>query len=828
MKIQDDHIAVERHDPTALWSFIKREQSVSSFLPYLNHVTDNVIHLDSGDYMFVVRLGGVPYESASTNTLNGWHQQLNGTLRNIASPNVAAWTHIVRREHNPYPEGEFKSNFIRDLNEKYKNQMQRSLLLINELYVSVIYRPETLKVGKWLDKIFNTDKKQAELAREQAMSEVRDLMATVVAALDDYDPTVLGYYEHNGHLFDETGEFLGYLLNGEWHRIPVARNEMRNVLPISRLFFGKGGLMTLKSPTTLRYAAMLGIQEYPNTTVPGTLDALLNLPFELVLGQSITFLSKTAAKGRMKRQRDRLLNAGDEAKSQIEDIEHGLDELISNEFVMGTHSLAIMVKAEHEADLKDCISMAGTALGDSGMKWNREDAALGAAFWSIMPGNFQYRIRMGDITSKNFAGFSSFHNYPIGRLHGNQWGNAITMFETTAGGPFYFSFHKGEEGADAKKQAKLDPNHKELANCTIIGMSGAGKTVLANLLLSLLQKADQRPDKPLSTIFFDKDQGAAVSIRASGGTYFPLKIGLPSGFNPFRLPQSPRLLVFLEDLLTGLAKREGDRNLTVQEEKDLSQAIRHTLDLPEHLRTFSSLMQALNYDTDDGLYSRLAKWADNGTNAWLFDNQDDTLNVEISPIIGFDVTEFLDNDEVRSPLLKYLLFRIEAMFDGRRVAIFLDEFWKILQDPTLEKYVINKLVTIRKQDGFICMMTQAPEQITNSKASFAVIQQSATQIFLPNTNADREAYTKRFKLTEKEFEIVRSLKKSSRRFLVKQGQASTVCGLNLRGFEDELAVLSGNTATSLLADEIIRQYGSNPDDWLPMYHEERRRRLNAE
>jgi type IV secretion system protein VirB4 len=49
----------------------------------------------------------------------------------------------------------------------------------------------------------------------------------------------------------------------------------------------------------------------------------------------------------------------------------------------------------------------------------------------------------------------------------------------------------------------------------------------------------------------------------------------------------------------------------------------------------------------------------------------------------------------------------------------------------------------------------------------------------------------------------------------------------LRGFEDELAVLSGNTATSLLAEQLVAQLGENPADWLPEFHKIRKERIAA-
>lgn len=53
------------------------------------------------DYLQALRLVGVSFESADNETLNNWHERLNVTRRNIASPNVALWSHIVpRRERS--------------------------------------------------------------------------------------------------------------------------------------------------------------------------------------------------------------------------------------------------------------------------------------------------------------------------------------------------------------------------------------------------------------------------------------------------------------------------------------------------------------------------------------------------------------------------------------------------------------------------------------------------------------------------------------------------------------------------------------------------------
>ncbi|MDF0606781.1 VirB4 family type IV secretion system protein [Neisseriaceae bacterium TC5R-5] len=797
---------------------LKNEELTAAFIPYSSHVTKSIIKLANGDYIATIRMQGAAHESADVQDINSWHNQLNGFMRNIASPNTAVWSHIVRRAYGEYPGGEFCPGFCHDFNEKYRKHMADDRMLVNELYLTIVYRPHPVKAVKLLDIFSKKNLKELQQRQTEELEVVEDLIGVALASLDRYEPELLGCYEYKGNMFSEVLEFLAFLVDGEWRRFPLPRSEIREILSTSRPFFGKGGLMSFKGPSTTQFGAAVTIQEYPSITCSGILNELLGMSFEFVLTQSFSFLSKPVAEARMKRQKGRMVNSGDVAGSQIDDIDDALDDLVSNRFVMGAHHFSMVIRAHDQKSLNEHISETGAVLSDGGMKWAREEAGIAGAFWSQLPGNFDYRVRVGDITSRNFAGFSSFHNFPIGRIRNNQWGDAVTMFKTTSGAPFYFNFHKGEEGADAKKSAKLDPNHKDLANTVVIGKSGTGKTVLEMMLLAQTQKFEQPQfDKKLSCVLFDKDLGASVGVRAMGGRYYPLKNGVPSGFNPFQMEPTPNNLTFLESLIKQLVKHES-LPLTPRQEREISEAITGVMGAAKHKRRIGAVLEFLDPTDDNGLHPRLARWCRGGALGWLFDNAEDTLQLDNCTMVGFDVTEFLDNDATRTPTIMYLFHRIESMIDGRRIPIFLDEFWKLLNDPAFEDLAQNKLVTIRKQDGFLVMFTQSPKQVLQSPIAYAIIGQTATKIFLPNPEADYDDYVNGFKLTQREYEIVKSLGEKSRQFLIKQGQNSVVAELNLRGFDDELAVLSGNTATSLLAEKLVAELGDDPAIWLPEFH----------
>jgi type IV secretion system protein VirB4 len=87
------------------------------------------------------------------------------------------------------------------------------------------------------------------------------------------------------------------------------------------------------------------------------------------------------------------------------------------------------------------------------------------------------------------------------------------------------------------------------------------------------------------------------------------------------------------------------------------------------------------------------------------------------------------------------------------------------------------------------------------------------------------------KLTEAEYQVVRSLDERSRCFLVKQGHASAVCQLNLRGLDDALAVISASTDNIEIMRGILQDRANavgmplddiRPEEWLATFYTKRK------
>lgn len=781
-----------------------RELGPETFIPYLRHVDENTIALESRALMVIIALDGVSFETADVLDINALHRDLNTLHRNIADERLALWTHLIRRRDNSYPEGNFKAPFSAQLNEKYRDRMTREDLFRNDLYVAIVWSPPrdpAEKAAKLMSRLRRTRRAGIELD-EEAIKQLRDKVIDITAGLKRFEPRVLSLYEQDDLLFSEPSEVVHQLVGGRSEPVPLTEGRIASAIYSDRVIVGRETI-EIRHEAESRFAGMLSFKEYPATTRPGMLDGVLTSPFELILSQSFSFVSKADARTIMGRKQNQMLSSGDKAASQIEELDDAMDDLESNRFVLGEHHLSLAVFAPTVKDLTDHLAKARASLTNGGAVVAREDLGLEAAWWAQLPGNFRYRARSGAITSRNFAALSPFHSYPFGQKDGNEWGAAVALLKTASGSPYYFNFHDSD-----------------LGNTFICGPSGAGKTVLLNFMLSQLEKHDPH------VVFFDKDRGAELYVRAAGGVYHSLRNGKSTGCAPLKaLDLTPENKVFLANWV-GKLVGSGARELSVTELRDIAAAIDGLADLSVEQRTIGALRTFLDNTNPEGIAARLRRWERGGPLGWVFDNpSENTGSGEFGDggkMAGYDMTDFLDNEEIRTPLMAYLFHRVEQLIDGRRIIIVIDEFWKALQDEDFRDLAQNKLKTIRKQNGLMLFATQSPRDAINSPIAHTIIEQCPTQIFLPNSRGSHADYVDGFKLTEREYELIaRELSVESRRFVLKQGHKSVVAELNLHGFDDELAILSGRTASVELADSIRAEVGDRPEDWLPVFQQRR-------
>ena len=170
------------------------------------------------------------------------------------------------------------------------------------------------------------------------------------------------------------------------------------------------------------------------------------------------------------------------------------------------------------------------------------------------------------------------------------------------------------------------------------------------------------------------------------------------------------------------------------------------------------------------------------------------------------------------PISLYLLHLVRGLLDGRRVVCWLDEFWRLIEDPVFEKFAKDGPKTWRKLNGVMVLATQSASDVLASRISRTIIEQTPTKIFFPNPSAFGEELLEGFALSGREFaQIKDELAPGARAFLIKQGTQSVVCRLELTGLEAEMQVLSARAGGLRRLDALLRERGAAPAAWLEAF-----------
>ncbi len=816
---------------------VNNEVGVSKHIPITHLNESTIFELSNGQVGAVLKLKGVPFDTATNEELNQYRRIKHHTICALGEE-FSVYEHTVRQKIDINLEGEFKEPFIKEVNEKYQAQFKNRNLYTNDLYMTILYKGiDSGKFGKVLN-IFQKMSNKAIKAqrahyRKQSILSLKKEMQKMMEMLSVFKPHFLGKNDTNTG-YSELMTFYGLFPNGliptSYSNVGYAspmikgisngyeiismypQGNLANYLPQMRLFFGDY-IEFRRSNNQSRFGAIVSLKEYGTATASIMLDALLRIDCEFILTNSFFMEVSDAAQGKIIKQLIRMENSNDPALSQMEQLKSCRDDLASGRLKVGYHHNTIMLIHDNLEALQKIVNKTIKIFSDVGIMALQETIGLEASFWAQIPGNQKYIARSQLITSQNFIDFCPLHNYRTGYRDGNHLGAAVTLIETPSRTPLFFNYHTQGSG----KKNDLTPGHT-----TIIGGNGSGKTVFMGFMDSQMSRYGGR------SFFFDRDRGMEIYIRATQGVYSIISADYPNEakFNPFCMIDTPKNRSFLKKWMGQLVIKESEDELPADIDRMISDCVDYSYESlsPIH-RNLSTVTKLLPIDFSR--WDRLKKWLksdgihSSGDYAYLFDNEIDSLNLSVSKV-GFDFTELMSQpNSVLTSVCMYLVHRINESLDGQRVSIYFDEGWQILDNAYWKHQLKKDLPTFRKNNAHIILATQSPESIVNSSLSAQFLDNCATHIFFCNSNANFEKHYQHFNIKVSEFDFIKNTPRERRLFLYKQSEESAICKLQLSGMENELAVYSANKMTIRLLDQVREEVGNNPEVWLPIFQERR-------
>lgn len=771
----------------------------ADFLPSISqHVTNEIIHYENGYFGFTIQLEGVPFESESDDYLQAQFETLAlnfASFGKTLGDRLAMWTHLQRRKRHFDRNFNFDNLFAREFANKYINRFTNNNFFQNSFYISFVIKYEDYDDG---------------------LKETNDLLNSALAIFHPYDPRALSVYKNeHGVLFSELYEFIGTLINYEKKPIALSTESANQILGTSDLHFGSN-VFEIRGDNESVYGAALSLKSFGMST-PLAFKGILDLPFEFTLTQSFQFVRNSTMMAKINKQLNNLAGVGDQAISQHEELLEAQGGLMAGEHMFGNYHFSLIAYGDTVKDADNHANMASARfINTAGFLLTRATNYQPIMYYAQVPAS-RHKPRQVPKSTVNLACVYGMHDYSHGKTSGNPIGDgsALMPLMTESDTIYDFNFHFSNPKED-------NVGDKIAGHTLILGATGAGKTTLETALITFSLRFNPY------LFVLDLDQGMHIYLKAIGGDYFVLENGEPTGLNPFQLPDNPSNREFLYQLVAVCGKNDNDA-VSADEEKQIKQAVDTLFSLDIENRNFSTLLESIPYSTsDNSLRSRLAKWCstEGGRFSWCLDNKKNLFNPDDFYRVGFDLTDILqDNYPPTEPVMMYLFHLRNVMMD--RVAeedgilcTVIEEFWWPLKFTATKELILKALKTDRKLGGWVVLTSQSPEDAISSDIFPAIMQQTPTKVFLPNPDAKYEDSYELTGMSKKEFEELVKKSLESRTFLVKQSRQSAFAKMDLYGFQDEMAVLSGSSGnTEILRQLLSEQEFSSADEWYPIFKE---------
>lgn len=558
------------------------------------------------------------------------------------------------------------------------------------------------------------------------------------------------------------------------------------------LEFGRDGIVTINDGDAV--GAVISVKENPTKTSPGAIDALSGLD-DVVVVQRFAPVHRDNVVEQARIRISQMQASADLAQSVEAQLVDTVDRIESGDLGVGDYALTVLVHAPSVARLHERVSDVMSICQRAGFRMLLDKSAAATELLSCHPGNGHMGARSTFVTSETFSDLASFHSSEIGAGVGEvPWVEPITVLETERGAPYRFNLHpRGLPDAEPTNGHTL-----------VLGPSEGGKTTTTLFLAAQALRHGGR------LIALDKDRAMEMPIRAMGGVYAAVKVGEPTGLNPLRTETGARGEAWLLKWLSTLLETTG-KPLTPAQSQVLKSALRQNGAAPAPLKSFTHFVSLVG-DADDknDLALRVAEWGPEGRYSWVFGETDDVLiDFASNDVSALDLTEVLVAGTERTAMLAYLFRALEMVMEERRPLVLLvDEAWQVLDDPYFADEMKKWLVTARKMNVVVIMLTQFPSQIKQSAAR-SILEGLPNQLIFPNHQADADNYAG-MGMNDGELSFILGKAVQGRKALHRTKTGSTILDVDLSRLGPLLTVLGGGASgTNKFGDD----YRERPDFW---------------
>ncbi|WP_341808533.1 type VI secretion protein [Wolbachia endosymbiont (group E) of Neria commutata] len=752
------------------------------FIPYACHYNEETILTKQGELLKIIKLED--YSSADN------YSDLRTEIRKSISKNVnslyfTVWIHTVRKPNKLTLQWDKTNDFSDQLHSTWFDKLTDSKLqYINELYVVILLSDFGESSNNSL--FFNHIKNKHKLSLQKRYQNLKEVTDLIQDDLEPFGAKKLSLRFHEGEIYSEMIEFLHYIVTLTHKDYPIHEKDLSQYVRNLKIAFGFNTFQTIFE-NQQKFGSIFSIKEYREVTL-SNIDKCLQLDSELIITEIMIFSSNNKAVKEFKKQINILQISEDNNLIQ----NSGIEEVIKLEKTAGIdfcqQKIIFTIFADDRNKLAENVNDLSSIMALVGLMMFRADLHMENHFWAQLPGNFTFITQPKNILTKYACSFAMLHDVTSGTLKGGKWKEAVTVFFSKIGNPYFFNFH----------------GKKRNGHTTILGAPNSGRTSLINFLLSESRKFNPR------IVILDNTGKSIIFTKAVGGKYYIVDSKYKDKslkFNPLNIEDNSANRNMLFELIKRMVC-----DISIEIEEKIKKIVDSIFAIPRESRSISQISEVLSL-----LGGSISKWCGDGEFAYLFqDGNESDIDWE-TKTISLNTANLTKQKECMSVILYYFLYSFEAKCDGSPVILVLDEAWEISNIFPTEKEFDNWMQRMTELNVVVILSTENLNLAFASKFTQYLDKHIDTRILMPNINANR-LYMKAFSLSKEELNIILQTPTQEGLFLIKQYKGLVTLNLNLKDMQ-EIHVLSANKETIKFMYEAIKEQGEEVNGWLPVFYE---------
>jgi type IV secretion/conjugal transfer VirB4 family ATPase len=586
----------------------------------------------------------------------------------------------------------------------------------------------------------------------------------------------------------------------------------------------------------------VAIQGFPAASYLGMLDRLNSLPFAVRLSHRVIPLDQATAarlirraqvqwfmkrqgaadlvRGAVGRQRqaqtaeqeaDARLFQDQDASRMAADAGAAAAANASGQvrFCFYTPTVVVMQPSEGEAD--QAAGEVLKLLADRGFTARIEDVNALEAWLGSLPGHGFPNLRRPLLHSRNVADL-----VPLTSIWPGLKSNPSAYFPEDSP-PLLWAATSGAT------PLRVNLHASDVGHSLVAGPTGAGKSTLVNLAVAQFFRY------PRAQVFvFDLGYSGYVLAQAAGASHFAIRAGAgeeATAFQPLAGVDDPGELAAAAEWLELLLSLQGGVVVGPAARTEIAAALRQLAGEGREHRTLGNFcVQLQSLELKDAL----APYRRGGSLGRLLDSDRDDLDDgrggrpdRRGAYQVFEMSHLWEmGTKTVAPVLRYLFHRVEGRLDGRPTLIVIEEAWRTLLDPSFGLQLKQWLLTLRKQNAAVMVVTQTLADLHHSPYKAAIVESCPTRILLPNAMAASAGTAELYRdlgLNEAELELL-AAGRPKREYYLKSPHGSRLFELGLGPVALAfLAAPEGMTPQETMqrVDQLRRELGPGwPAAWL--------------